>query len=54
MIAQQKQIEEMKLNNKKKTSMSIMTLLVLGVVAVIGILSFWVFEILTNILDRLF
>jgi hypothetical protein len=54
MIAQQKQIEEMKLNNKKRNSLSIMTLFVLGVVSIMGILIFWVFKIITNFLDRIF
>ena len=54
MITQQKQIEEMKLNNKKRNSMSIITLLVLVIVSVMGLLSFWVFKILTIFLDWLF
>jgi|APHig6443717497_1056834.scaffolds.fasta_scaffold1127725_1 hypothetical protein len=54
MITQQKQIEEMNLNNKKRNSMSIITLLVLVIVSVMGLLSFWIFKSLTIFLDWLF
>lgn len=54
MIAQQKQIEEMKLDNNKRYSMPIMSLIVLGVVSIMGILLFRVFKIVSNFLDWLF
>lgn len=47
-------IIDMKQNFYKKQRMSIVTLIVIGVVAIMGILIFWFFKILSNFLDRLF